>query len=166
MRQAGAALLALPALGSGCWAFEGGRRYAVWQMSEAGSGAGRSEAAAASGAVSADCFRMEPWISQSARDGVGVTVRIEGRAASPCDVELGPATLEIGEARVPALRLPPRMRLTRAHAVTFHLWFPFDDWTAWDRGEDDATLLISATAAGRRVPPLRWALSRETREIQ
>jgi hypothetical protein len=165
MRHA-AAVMALIAAASGCWAFEGGRSYAVWQMPGAASGAGRGAESAVSGAPHAGCFRMALWISQSARDGIGVTVRIEGLAPSPCDVQIGPATLEIGESRVPALRLPPRMRLTRAQAVTFHLRFLFDDWTAWDRGDDDATLWIGVTAAGRSLQPLRWRLSRETRETQ
>lgn len=141
------ALAALLAAAPACWIGEGGRVHDVWAISRPAP----REAA---------CFRIDPWVSQSARDGVGVSVRLEGRGEAPCDVEIRSARLVVGSASAEAKSLPPPMRLTRRNAVTFHLKLLFDDQRAWKQGEREAVLLVEARAGGHPVPPLRWSLAR------
>lgn len=146
MRRAALAVL-LVACAPACWAFEGKRVYDVWAVSQP-----RPR--------EVGCFRIEPWVSQSARDGVGLSVRVEGRDEAPCEVEIRGARLLIGETRVEAPLLPAPMRLTRRNAVTFRVPFVFDDRAAWDRGEREGVLLVESRAGGQALAPQRWPLAR------
>jgi hypothetical protein len=113
------------------------RAYPLWKIT-------------ADSSRAADCAALEAWVSKSGKEGVGVTVALS-TAAQDCDVTWKSARFHLSQSVV-AAPLPPAAHLSTAPEYQY-LAFAFDNETAWNRGDNAATLHLDLLVNGA---PQEW----------
>jgi len=102
------------------------RTYATWQVS-----AVRAEIAG--------CAEVKTWVGKSGKSGVGLVVEVRTRARA-CRVSLLRVSVRAGSHTFTAPATPPAVIATPEQPT--HLWVavPFDNESAWNRGERDGVV--------------------------
>lgn len=112
----------------------------------------------------AGCATVEPWISKSGRQGVGVTVRLRS-VQDTCVVTLSGAAVVVEGTAHRAASLPAAVTVGRGGPAHVYLAFPFDNLRAWKEQRNKGELVLTFVDAGTsragaattlRYPMVQW----------
>jgi hypothetical protein len=128
-------LLFLPS----CFPSEGPRTYPKWARTQ-------------TTPSSVGCLRVDGWVIQSGKQGLGVTLEASTQSDA-CPFSVRVAELDVGGERVLARSLPQPTTLHRGQTVWFHLPFLFDGDRAWNEARRTANVRLAFDGG-----ELRWDL--------
>lgn len=108
------------------------------------------------GARRLGCARVEPWISKSGKEGIGLSVAARKVQSGACTVEVVSATVDIDRWKVAAERGAP---VELGHDDR-HLYVPFvfDNQARWNEGHRTGTLTLTLRFNGQLTETLRVSM--------
>ncbi|MGZ3421508.1 MAG: hypothetical protein ACXVEF_10950 [Polyangiales bacterium] len=136
MRKLALLLVALPS----CFPMEGPRTYPSW-------------ARAQTVPTSVGCLRVDGWVVQSGKQGLGLTLEVS-TPSDVCPFSMRVAELDVGGERVQAKSLPASATLHHGQTIWVYLPFFFDGDRAWNEDRRAASLRLAFDSG-----ETRWELT-------
>ncbi len=134
-------VIAVPA----CFGHEGPRQYPEWNVSSVATPVG--------------CANMTTWVAKSGKEGVLVTVHLQGTQPQACQVELTGLTLALADRHYGATKLPAPPTLGAGTEVFLYVPIHFDADAAWnDDAQREGNLIVGVRGHADVTLPVKVSL--------
>lgn len=113
------------------------------------------------------CAKVSAWVAKSGKQGLGVTVRLDGLTPERCEVRVAEAGFTlVGGAVVRPDALPATTLRGREAPEYLYLAFAFDNEAAWNRGQRQGMLALRLTAGSADSAEWTFRMTHRLRGFQ